>query len=169
MVHRLLTRYEQGGQSASQKKYEGLCDHSSEMEQLAANAERASIKYKQVEFMADKIGEEFDAKISGVTEFGVYAEIEENRCEGLIAVRFLGAEAFDFDDRNFALVGRKTHHRFSLGDRIRIRVAKANLFQKQLDFEFVRKLEAAPGTAMKKESFYEIIEKKTRKKGKAGK
>ena len=169
MVHRLLTRYEQGGQSASQKKYEGLCDHSSEMEQLAANAERASIKYKQVEFMADKIGEEFDAKISGVTEFGIYAEIEENRCEGLIAVRFLGAEAFDFDDRNFALVGRKTHHRFSLGDRIRIRVAKANLFQKQLDFEFVRKLEAAPGTAMKKESFYEIIEKKTRKKGKAGK
>lgn len=137
MVHRLLTRYEQGGASASQKKYENLCEHSSQMEQLAAAAERASIKYKQVEFMSDKLGQEFDAHISGVNEFGVYAEIDENHCEGLIAVRFLGDEAFDFDDRNFCLVGRQTHHRFSLGDPIRIKVAHADLFRKQLDYDLV--------------------------------
>ena len=137
MVHRLLTRYEQGGASASQKKYENLCEHSSQMEQLAAAAERASIKYKQVEFMSDKLGQEFDAHISGVNEFGVYAEIDENHCEGLIAVRFLGDEAFDFDDRNFCLVGRQTHHRFSLGDPIRIKVAHADLFRKQLDYALV--------------------------------
>ena len=136
-VHRLLTRYEQGGASASQKKYENLCEHSSQMEQLAAAAERASIKYKQVEFMSDKLGQEFDAHISGVNEFGVYAEIDENHCEGLIAVRFLGDEAFDFDDRNFCLVGRQTHHRFSLGDPIRIQVAHADLFRKQLDYDLV--------------------------------
>ena len=137
MVHRLLTRYEQGGASASQKKYENLCEHSSQMEQLAASAERASIKYKQVEFMSDKLGQEFDAHISGVNEFGVYAEIDENHCEGLIAVRFLGDEAFDFDDKNYCLVGRQTHHRFSLGDPIRIKVAHADLFRKQLDYDLV--------------------------------
>lgn len=142
MVHRLLTKYAEGAPSASAKKYEELCEHSSAMEQLAATAERSSIKYKQVEFMADKIGEEFDAKISGVTEFGIYAEIEENKCEGLIAVRYLGDEAFDFDDRNFCLVGRKTHHTFALGDSIRIKVARANLYRKQLDFDFVKKLSA---------------------------
>ena len=168
MVHRLLTRYEQGGQSANQRKYENLCEHSSEMEQLAANAERASIKYKQVEYMMDKIGEEFDAKITGVTEFGLYAEIEENRCEGLISVRFLGEEPFDFDERNFALVGRKTHHKFTLGDRIRIKVAKANLVQKQLDFQFVKKLSGADTTVVSKPSFYEIIEKKSKKRKKKG-
>ena len=164
MVHRLLTRYENGSQSASQKKYEGLCDHASDMEQLAASAERASIKYKQVEFLADKIGEEFEAKISGVTEFGLYAEIIENRCEGLIPVRFLGEEAFDFDDRNYALVGRRTHHKFCLGDKIQIRVVRANLMQKQLDFEFVKKIEAAPGTTAPKTPFYEVVEKKKKKK-----
>jgi ribonuclease R len=137
MVHRLLTRYAQGGASASQKKYEALCEHSSQMEQLAASAERASIKYKQVEFMADKLGQEFDAHISGVSEFGIYAEIDENHCEGLIPVRLLGDEAFDFDDKNFCLLGRQTHHRFSLGDPIRIRVAHADLFRKQLDYDLV--------------------------------
>ena len=137
MVHRLLTRYEQGGASASQKKYENLCEHSSQMEQLAASAERASIKYKQVEFMSDKLGQEFDAHISGVNEFGVYAEIDENHCEGLIAVHNLGDEAFSFDDKNFCLVGHQTHHRFSLGDPIRIKVARADLFRKQLDYDLV--------------------------------
>ncbi|MDE5999970.1 MAG: RNB domain-containing ribonuclease, partial [Bacteroidaceae bacterium] len=137
MVHRLLTRYANGSPSASQKKYEALCEHSSQMEQLAASAERASIKYKQVEFMSDKLGEEFDAHISGVTEFGIYAEIDENHCEGLIAVRHLGDEAFDFDDKNYSLVGRQSHHRFSLGDPIRIRMAHADLFRKQLDYDLV--------------------------------
>ena len=141
MVHRLLTLYEDNPEkSVSQKYYEDLCTHSSDMEQLAAQAERASIKYKQVEFMADKLGAEFDAHISGVSEFGVYAEIDENKCEGLISVRNLGDETFDYDDNNYTLIGRQTHHRFTLGDPIRIRVAAANLFRKQLDYEFVRKL-----------------------------
>ena len=141
MVHRLLTRYAEGGASASQKKYEGLCEHSSAMEQLATAAERASIKYKQVEYMSERLGEEYDARISGVTEAGVYAEINENHCEGFIAVRFLAAdETFDFDDKNYCLIGRKSHHRFSIGDEIRIKVAKANLFRKTLDFDFIKKL-----------------------------
>ena len=140
MVHRLLTAYAKGEKSASQKKYEALCEHSSDMEQLASSAERASIKYKQVEFMSDKIGQEFDATVSGVTEFGVYAEINENKCEGLIAVRFLGNEAFDFDERNYCLVGRNSRQKFSIGDSLRIKVAGANLYRKQLDFELVKKL-----------------------------
>ena len=140
MVHRLLTRYAEGGASASQKKYEGLCEHSSAMEQLASSAERASIKYKQVEFLSDKIGEEFDAKVSGITEAGVFAEINDNKCEGFINVRFLGDEPFDFDEKNYCLVGRKSHHRFTIGDSIRIRVAKANLFRKTLDFDFIKKV-----------------------------
>lgn len=140
MVHRLLTRYAEGGASASQKKYEGLCEHSSAMEQLATAAERASIKYKQVEYMSERLGEEYDARISGVTEAGIYAEINENHCEGFIAVRFLAAdETFDFDDKNYCLIGRKSHHRFSIGDEIRIKVAKANLFRKTLDFDFIKK------------------------------
>ena len=139
MVHRLLTRYANGGASASQKKYEGLCEHSSAMEQLAAAAERASIKYKMVEYMSDKIGQEFDARISGVTESGLYAEILDNHCEGFIGVRFLGDEAFDFDDKNYCLIGRKSHYRYSIGDDIRIKVARANLFRKTLDFDFVKK------------------------------
>ncbi len=139
MVHRLLTRYANGGASASQKKYEGLCEHSSAMEQLATAAERASIKYKMVEYMSDKIGQEFDARISGVTESGLYAEILDNHCEGFIGVRFLGDEAFDFDDKNYCLIGRKSHYRYSIGDDIRIKVARANLFRKTLDFDFVKK------------------------------
>jgi ribonuclease R len=133
------------------------------MEQLAANAERESIKYKQVEFMADKIGQEFDAKISGVTDAGLYAEIDENRCEGFIAVRFLADEPFDFDDRNYCLVGRKTHHKFAIGDHIRIRVAKANLYRKQLDFDFVRKLSGAAPTATPPKKFFEQIVPKRKK------
>lgn len=171
MVHRLLTRYEEGGASASQKKYEALCEHSSAMEQLATAAERASIKYKQVEFMSDKIGQEFDAHISGVTEFGIYAEVDENHCEGLINVRFLGDEAFDFDDRNYCLVGRQSRHVFSLGDPIRIKVAQANLFRKQLDYEFVKKLtdDAVENTAFYK-SFVDLDKAKANgRKGKASK
>ncbi len=163
MVHRLLTRYAEGAKSASQSKYEALCEHSSEMEQLAANAERASIKYKQVEFLFDKIGEEFDAKISGVTEHGIFAEIDENRCEGLIAMRYLGDEAFDFDDRNFCLVGRKTHHRFSLGDPIRIKIVRADLMHRQVEFDFVRKLtsdKAEPTSAFS--HFIELDRKKSK-------
>lgn len=137
MVHRLLTRYASGSASASQKKYEALCEHSSAMEQLAAAAERASIKYKQVEFMKDKIGEEFDAHISGVTEYGIYAEVDDNHCEGFIPVHAISQEGFYFDDKNFCLIGRQTRRCLSLGDAVRIKVANANLYRKQLDYELV--------------------------------
>ena len=137
MVHRLLTRYASGSASASQKKYEALCEHSSAMEQLAAAAERASIKYKQVEFMKDKIGEEFDAHISGVTEYGIYAEVDDNHCEGFIPVHAIGEEGFYFDDKSFCLIGRQTRRCLSLGDAVRIKVANANLYRKQLDYELV--------------------------------
>ena len=134
MVHRLLTRYANGGRSANEKHYEELCEHCSEMELVAQNAERDSIKYKMVEFMAEKLGEIYDAHISGITSYGIYAEIDENHCEGMIPMRDLGDDYYDFDERNFCLIGRRHHHKYQLGDAIRIQVAKANLEKKQLDF-----------------------------------
>ena len=137
MVHRLLTRYAEGGRSANEKHYEELCEHCSDMELVAQNAERDSIKYKMVEFMSDKLGETFDAHISGITSYGIYAEIDENHCEGMIPMRDLGDDYYDFDERNFCLKGRRHHHRYQLGDAIRIQVAKADLEKKQLDFTVV--------------------------------
>ena len=134
MVHRLLTRYANGGRSANEKHYEELCEHCSERELVAQNAERDSIKYKMVEFMAEKLGETYDAHISGITSYGIYAEIDENHCEGMIPMRDLGDDYYDFDERNFCLIGRRHHHKYQLGDAIRIQVAKANLEKKQLDF-----------------------------------
>ena len=138
LVHRLLTRYLlQGARSVSLPKYEDFCDHCSAQEQVAANAERASIKYKQVEFMSERIGEEYDAVISGVTEWGIYAEINENKCEGMIPLRTLQGDYYEFDDANYCLVGRRTHRRYTIGDAVRIRIVRANLERKQLDFELV--------------------------------
>ncbi len=134
MVHRLLTRYLAGGRTAQEGKYEDLCDHSSAMEQIAANAERASVKYKQVEFLKDRIGEEFEGTISGVTEWGIFVEINENKCEGLVSVRDLGNDYYDFDEKSYCLTGRRYHRKFSLGDPITIKVVRANLEKKQLDF-----------------------------------
>ena len=134
MVHRLLTRYQQGGRSANAKHYEDLCEHCSDMEQVAQNAERESIKYKMVEFMGDKIGEIYDAHISGITSYGIYAEIDENHCEGMVPLRDLKGDYYDFDERNYCLVGRRHHSKYQLGDPIRIQVAKANMEKKQLDF-----------------------------------
>lgn len=134
MVHRLLTRYLAGGRSAQADKYETLCEHSSAMEQTAASAERASVKYKQVEFMGERIGEVYDGVISGVTEWGLYVEINENKCEGMIAMRDLGNDFYEFDEKNYCLIGRRHHQKFSLGDPIKIKVARANLAKKQLDF-----------------------------------
>ena len=138
MVHRLLTRYADGGRSASQDKYEELCEHCSAMEQLAASAERASIKYKQVEFMSDKLGQVFEGTVSGVTEFGLYVEINENKCEGMVPLRDLDDDYYEFDERNYCLWGRKYHHRYSLGDTVQVKVVKANLEKKQLDYALVR-------------------------------
>ena len=104
MVHRLLTRYQEGGRSANQDHYEELCEHSSMMEQTAQQAERDSIKYKMVEFMADKVGQEFDAHISGIQSYGLYCEIDENHCEGLVGMHDLDGDYYEYDERNFCLV-----------------------------------------------------------------
>ena len=134
MVHRLLTKYQNGGRSANEKHCEDLCEHSSDMEQLAQNAERDSIKFKMVEFMGDKIGNEYDAHISGITSYGIYAEIDENHCEGMVPMRDLDDDYYEFDEKNFLLRGRRHHHKYQLGDPIRIKVARANVEKRQLDF-----------------------------------
>ena len=134
MVHRLLTKYQDGGRSANQQKYEDLCEHCSDMEQTAQMAERDSIKYKMVEFMEDKIGNEYDSHISGIQSYGIYCEIDENHCEGMVPMRDLDDDYYDFDERNYCLVGRRHHHKYQLGDPIRIKVARANLEKRQLDF-----------------------------------
>jgi ribonuclease R len=138
MVHRLLTRYEQGGKSGNERYYEEQCQHSSDMEQLAAQAERESIKYKMVEFMGEHIGEVYDAHISGIQSYGIYCEIDENHCEGMVPMRDLDDDYYDFDEKNYCLVCRRRHHKYQLGDPIRIRVAQANLEKRQLDFTIER-------------------------------
>lgn len=136
LVHRLLHRYlTQNARTVSKPKYEDLCEHCSAQEQVAANAERSSIKYKQVEFMSEHIGEEYDAVISGVTEWGLYAEINENKCEGLIPMRTLQDDYYEFDEANYCITGRRKQRKFTIGDAVRIRIMRANLERKQLDFE----------------------------------
>ena len=134
MVHRLLQRYLDGGNSVDAKEYEEKCEHSSSREQLAANAERASIKYKQVEFMSDKLGQIFEGVISGITEWGIYVELVENKCEGMIPIRDLDDDFYTMDEKNYCLIGRRFHKKYQLGDEISVIVAKANLDRKQLDF-----------------------------------
>ena len=137
MTHRLLQRYLDNGRSVNADKYEEKCKHCSEMEQIAANAERASIKYKQVEFMADKLGETFMGTISGVTQWGFYVELNDTKCEGMVSISELEGDYYEFDEKNYCIVGR--HHRkvYQLGDQVCIRVAKANLVARQLDFTLV--------------------------------
>lgn len=134
MVHRLITRYQNGGRSVNKERCEELCEHCSDMEQVAQNAERDSIKYKMVEFMSNHLGEIYDAHISGIQSYGIYAEIDENHCEGLVPMRDLDDDYYDFDEDNYCLIGRRRHHKYQLGDPIRIQVANANLDRKQLDF-----------------------------------
>jgi ribonuclease R len=145
MVHRLLERYLAGGRSVNIQKLEDQCKHSSEMEQLAANAERSSIKYKQVEFMGDHMGQIFDGVISGVTEWGLYVELNENKCEGLVPVRELADDFYDFDEKNYCLTGRRKNVRYRLGDNVRVKVVRANLERKQLDFVLVDERLERPG------------------------
>lgn len=134
MAHRLLERYATGGRSVEKDRYEEFCDHCSQMEQIAANAERASVKYKQVEFMSDKIGRVYDGVISGVTEWGLYVELNENKCEGLVPIRDLDDDFYAFDEENYALVGRRRKRTYRLGDPLTVKIAQANLERKQLDF-----------------------------------
>jgi ribonuclease R len=137
MVHRLLTMYLDGSNIEGREKYEKLCDHSSKMERLATEAERASIKYKQVEYMSDKLGTAFDGVISGVTEWGIYVEIIENQCEGMVALRDLEDDYYEYDEENYRIIGRSNGKVYTLGDKIKIEVVKADLQKKQLDFKLV--------------------------------
>lgn len=137
MVHRLLAMYLDGKDSQDQGYYEAQCVHASEREMIAAEAERASIKYKLVEFMQDKIGQEFDGHVSGVTEWGMYVEIEPTKVEGMIPLRTIKSDFFEFDEKNFRLVGRRTRRVYNLGDPVRIRVKSTSLEQKLLDYELV--------------------------------
>lgn len=137
MVHRLLAKYAEGGRSVSAKKYEELCEHCSERELIASTAERASIKYKQTEFMADRIGQEFDGVISGVTEFGIYVEDVLSKCEGMVPMRDLSSDYYEFDEDNYRLVGRRTRRVYNLGDKVRFRVERANMERRQLDFSII--------------------------------
>ncbi|MCH5219230.1 MAG: ribonuclease R [Muribaculaceae bacterium] len=137
MVHRLLERYLSGGRAVNIEKLEEQCKHSSDMEQQAANAERSSIKYKQVEYMKDRLGEVYDGIITGVTEWGLYVELKDNKCEGLVPMRNLEDDYYDFDEKNHTLIGRRHGARYRLGDEIRVQVARAAVDQKQLDFVVV--------------------------------
>jgi ribonuclease R len=137
MVHRLLELYLAGGKSVEENETETQCKHCSSMETLAMNAERTSIKYKQVEFMQDKLGMVFDGVISGVTEWGIYVEINDNACEGMVPIRELGDDYYEYDEKSYCLIGIRKKRRFNLGDPIKIRVAKANLEKRQLDFALV--------------------------------
>jgi len=134
MVHRLLTKYLEGQPARDKDKYSKMCEHSSKMERLATDAERASIKYKQVEFMSDKIGKVFEGVISGVTEWGIYVEIIENQCEGMVAIRELQDDFFEYDEENYCIRGRQSGKVYMLGDNIRVEVVKADLQKRQLDY-----------------------------------
>lgn len=137
MVHRLLEKYLEGGRSANEQKYEDLCKHSSEMEAKAANAERSSIKYKQVEFMQNQIGKIYPGTISGVTDWGIYVELE-NKIEGMIPIAELDDDFYIFDEKNYALVGRHSHKTYQLGEKVKVKVWRTNLERKQLDFRLAK-------------------------------
>ena len=144
MVHRLLARYLDNGESAKKDKFEEECRYASERELVAADAERTSTKYKLVEFMMDKIGEEYDGHVSGITEWGMYVEIEPTKIEGMVSVRDIKSDFYEFDEPRYRLVGKRRHHQFCLGDPVRIRVKSANLEQRLLDYELIE--EPAPAT-----------------------
>ena len=137
MVHRLLAEYLAGGKSADREYYAQACNYASHREVVAAEAERASIKYKLVEFMQDKLGQEFTGHISGLTEWGMYVEIEPTKIEGMVPLREVKSDFFEFDSERYRLVGRRSHRVFNLGDEVKIRVKKANLEQSLLDYELV--------------------------------
>lgn len=137
MVHRLLARYLEGGKSADRDTFEKLCVHASEREVIAAEAERASIKYKMVEFMQDKIGQFFDGHISGMSDWGMYVELDETHIEGMVSLREMEDDLYQFDENRYEVYGRRKGRIFTLGDAVRIRVKRADLQRRQLDFELV--------------------------------
>ncbi|MCQ2290649.1 MAG: ribonuclease R [Muribaculaceae bacterium] len=177
MVHRLLDRYADGGRSVSLPALEDECKHVSAQEQLAADAERASIKYKAVEFMGERLGEVIDGHISGVTEWGLYVELNETHCEGMIPVRDLDDDFYEFDEKNYCLIGRRTHRKYQLGDNITIQVARADLIKKQLDFVLVdehnpagsHRIDKAPITQASRMQFAESKKDRARDEYEGGK
>lgn len=138
MVHRLLFDYLQKGKSADWEEYEQKCDHSSEMERKAESAERLSVKYKQAEYMLDKIGQEFDGLISGVSKWGIFVEIIGTKCEGMIRLRDLSDDFYYLDEENYQVTGTRHGQNFKLGDKVRIKVKKIDLPKKQMDFALVK-------------------------------
>jgi len=138
MVHRLLFHYLNGGQSVSAEHYEKLCQHSSQMEKKAADAERSSIKYKQAEYLKDQVGAVYSGVISGVTEWGMYVEIIENKCEGMIRLRDITDDFYTLDEKNYAIIGQRKKKRYQLGDEVQIRVKNVDLTKKQIDFSLVQ-------------------------------
>ena len=137
MVHRLLSLYAEGGKSVNKTEYEEYCEHSSDMEQLAAQAERASIKYKQVEYMSYHLGQVYDGVISGVTDWGIYVELNENKCEGMIPIRSLDDDFYEFDEKNYCIIGRHNHKRYQLGDELTVKIIRTDLVKKQIDLEII--------------------------------
>lgn len=137
MVHRLLTRYLEGGKSADKQAFEDYCQHSSQREQIATEAERASIKYKMAEYMAERVGQEFEGTVSGVTEWGIYVQVEPTHIEGMVALRELTDDYYQFDEKNFCVYGKSSGRRFMLGDKVKVKVERTSLEQKNIDFSLV--------------------------------
>ena len=137
LVHRLLAHYLAGGESAKLETYQKMCKYATEREIVAAEAERASIKYKLVEFMQDKLGYEFEGHVSGLTEWGIYVEVEPTKIDGMVPLRDIRSDFFEFDADHYRLVGKRTGIVYNLGDPVRIRVKKTNLEQKLLDYELI--------------------------------
>ena len=146
MVHRLLTKYLDGAKSQDKEYFSDQCKHASEREVIAANAERDSIKYKMVEFMEDKVGNEYDGHVSGITSWGMYVEIEPTKIEGMVALRDIKSDFYEFDEEHYRLVGRRSGHIYCLGDSVRIKVKGTNLEQRILDFELVEPEELLHGS-----------------------
>jgi ribonuclease R len=137
MVHRLLAHYLAQGESKNAETYEKRCQHASEMERRAVEAERASIKYKQVEFMQDKVGKQFDGLVSGLTDWGIYVELVENKCEGMVSIKSIVDDFYEFDEEEYMIVGRHSGRKFEIGDEVKIEVLNANLSRRQLDYRLV--------------------------------
>ena len=137
MVHRLLSHYLEKGESKNAETYEKRCQQASEMERRAVEAERASIKYKQVEFMQDKVGKEFIGVVSGLTDWGIYVEVVENKCEGMVSIKGIVDDFYEFDEEEYMIVGRQTGRKFEIGDEVKIEVVNANLSRRQLDYKLV--------------------------------
>lgn len=176
MVHRLLAHYLEKKQSVKKDFYEKKCKYSSEREQLATEAERASIKYKMVEFMLDKLGNIYDGTVSGVTEWGIYVEIDDTKVEGMVALRDIKEDYFVFNEEEYCVTGKESGIRFTLGDRVKIKVIKADLTQKQLDYQLVIDGTALESIGQKMHGIHEVQDipdvkkgNKARKENKSGK